>query len=121
MAFFNASIVPGIQIITDAAKLRQRLEHADLCITGEGQFDHQSLSGKTTIGVARLCKEMNIPCIVLAGTLGHGTAAAYAEGTTSHFSIAPGPISLEDSITQAPELLAAAAENVCRLFATRRA
>jgi glycerate kinase len=116
MAFFNASIVPGIQIITDAAKLRQRLENADLCITGEGQFDHQSLAGKTTIGVARICKELNIPCVVLAGTIGHGTEPAYTEGITASFSIAPGPITLEDSITQAPELLAAAAESVCRMF-----
>jgi glycerate kinase len=118
MAFFNASIVPGIQIITDAAKLRQRLEGAALCITGEGEFDHQSLAGKTTIGVARLCKELNIPCVVLAGSIGHGVEPAYEQGVTACWSILRGPSKLEEAMSRAPELLAAAAENVCRVVTT---
>jgi glycerate kinase len=115
MAFFNASIVPGIQIIADAARLRQRLEGADLCITGEGQFDHQSLSGKTTLGVACVCKDLNVPCVVLAGSIGHGIEPAYQKGVTACWSIARGPITLDDSIKRANDLLSDAAENACRM------
>src|SRR5450432_201246 len=66
MAFFNATLRPGIDIITEAIGLRERLRGADLCITGEGSFDTQSLAGKTTIGVARICKELDVHCIALA-------------------------------------------------------
>src|SRR5262245_19013546 len=102
MAFFNATLRPGIQIMLDALKLRDRLKGADLCITGEGKLDAQSLAGKTSIGVAQLCKEMNIPCIALAGAVDRQIETmANQQGLTASFAIARGPASLEDSISSA--------------------
>src|SRR5207248_661995 len=105
MAFFGATLRPGIDIVIEATRLRERLPGADLCITGEGKLDAQSLAGKTPLGVARLCRELNVPCIVLAGTIGQGAEPALEEGVTSYFSICDGPISLESAMTRAPELL----------------
>jgi glycerate kinase len=48
-AFFGAVLRPGIEIIAEAVHLRQRLECADLVITGEGQVDASSLHGKVPI------------------------------------------------------------------------
>jgi glycerate kinase len=119
MAFFGATLRPGIQIVLDAVKLQKRLIGADLCITGEGRLDSQSLAGKTAIGVARLCKEMYVPCVALAGSIGESIDAVVEEGITAHFAITRGPETLESSMSRASELLAQIAENVARLFLVR--
>ena len=67
LAFFGATLRGGFDIVADAVHLRDRLAGADLCITGEGRLDASSLGGKASVGVARLCKELNIPCICIAG------------------------------------------------------
>jgi glycerate kinase len=121
-AFFGATVRSGIDIVIETTQLRQKLAGADLCITGEGQFDAQSLSGKTPIGVARLCRDLNVPCIVLAGsTDGSAATAAVAEGVTAVFSIAQGPAELEDLMRDAPRLLSDAAAGVMGVFTAGRA
>jgi glycerate 2-kinase len=112
MAFFDASIQPGIKIVMDAVKLRDRLWGADLCITGEGKLDAQSLAGKTPMGVARLCREMNIPCFGLAGQIDQGIKPARAQALTAWFSIVPGPFKLVDALEHAASLLRRTTENV---------
>jgi len=116
LAFFNAKLVPGIQIVIEAARLRERLKGCDLCITGEGKFDSQSLAGKTTIGVARLCKELNIPCIAIAGAVGPGSEQSLAEGVTSCFSICDRPMELAEAIGRAPDLISSCTANVLRVW-----
>src|SRR5688572_14616744 len=59
LAFFDATLRGGFAIVAHAVKLQDRLRGADLCLTGEGRLDRQSLAGKTPVGVARLCKQMN--------------------------------------------------------------
>lgn len=117
LAFFNATLRSGIEIVIDATRLRQRLRGADLCITGEGCLDLQSLSGKTAVGVGRLCREMGVPCIALAGAIGDGAAEAFRDELTAQFAICDRPMTLEQSMTRTAELLATAAANVLRTFA----
>ncbi len=69
MAFFNATLRPGFDIVADAVNLPTRLARADLVITGEGRLDASSLHGKVPVAVARLCRDKQIPCIGLAGTV----------------------------------------------------
>jgi len=114
MAFFAARMQPGIHIVIDAVKLRDRLRGADLCISGEGRFDRQSLSGKTAIGVAGVCKEMGIPCIVLAGAVDPTIDTAQEAGVTAFLSTTPAPMPLAHAIAQAPALLTSTAENAVR-------
>lgn len=114
MAFFAARLRSGIEIVIEATGLRQRLQGTDLCITGEGKLDRQSLAGKTPIGVARLCRELGVPCIALAGTLGEGLEQARDQGLGAWFSICDRPMSMEEAMARAPELLANAAANVLR-------
>jgi glycerate kinase len=84
--------------------LRRRLAGADLCITGEGRLDSQSLAGKAPIAVARLCKELGVPCFAIVGCAGEGADAARTEGLVDWIAIG-GPSSIEDSIRRAAELL----------------
>jgi glycerate kinase len=116
LAFFGAQLRSGIDIVLDATNLRQRLKNADLCITGEGRLDSQSLAGKTVIGVSRLCKDAGVPCIALGGSIDPEMEAAIGEGLTAWFSICDGPMTLDAAINDAAGLLSRSAANVLRAW-----
>jgi glycerate kinase len=84
MAFFGATLRSGAQIVIDAVNLRERLAGADLCITGEGCLDRQSLSGKTAIAVARLCRELGVKCVAIAGKVELTQRDLMAEKLSAH-------------------------------------
>ena len=58
MAFLNASLKSGIDIVTEAAQLSKRFVGADLVITGEGQINFQTVFGKTPVGVANVARNI---------------------------------------------------------------
>lgn len=117
-AFLGASLRPGIELVMLQAHFAERLEAADLVITGEGQLDGQSLSGKTPIGIARAARASGVPCVVLAGRLGQLWQAAHEEGVSAAFALADGPMPLDEALSRCAELLADRAESVTRLFDT---
>ena len=116
LAWFGATLASGVQTVIDAVDLQSRLRQADLCFTGEGKLDEQTLHGKTPIGVARAAKRAGIPCIALVGSLGAVPETFRADGLNAWFSICPGPITLEQSMSNARRLLADAAANAVTLF-----
>src|SRR5262249_49330540 len=79
LEFFAATVRPGIEIVIEAVRLRERLKGADLCLTGEGRLDASSLGGKTPIGVARVCREMGVRCVAIAGMIEGDIASARDE------------------------------------------
>ena len=95
-------------------------KHADLCLTGEGAIDGQSAFGKTAVGVARLARALSCPVLALAGSIGPGASAVLDQGIDAYFSICPGPIELEQAISQAAELLERATEQAVRGFLAGR-
>jgi glycerate kinase len=103
-AFFGATLRPGIDIVIDATRLRDRLRNADLCLTGEGRLDSQSLSGKTVLGVARICQELQVPCVAVAGSVVGGLDLRSA-GITAAYSITEQATSLEESMAKAAEFI----------------
>jgi glycerate 2-kinase len=116
MAWFLATLKPGAGVVAEACNLEGRIADADLCITGEGRLDSQSASGKTVDQVAALCRKHNVPCLALAGSIAEDLPAMHGSGLTAHFPICRRPMTLEQAIAEAPQLLAAAAENVLRLW-----
>jgi len=102
MAFFGATLRSGAQIVIDAVKLRDRLTGADLCITGEGCLDRQSLSGKTPVAVARLCAELGVKCLAIAGQVELSSRELIAE-RLSAVSIASCATSHEQSMRYAAQ------------------
>lgn len=115
MAFFGAKMRSGVELVMETMQLRRKLEGADLCLTGEGRLDGQSVAGKTAVGVARLCREMNIPCIAVAGSIGTGAELVYDEGIDAFFSICDGPMPLEQAMENAAPLLMRTTANIIRL------
>ena len=72
LAFLGAEIRPGVDVVAEVVRLRERLDGVDLVITGEGCLDGQTLYGKTVAGVARLASAAGVPVIVVPGALGPG-------------------------------------------------
>ncbi len=65
--FLGARLRPGFDLFARHAELKRRLSAADLVITGEGAIDKSTLMGKGVGEIAYRCRQMNIPCLGLAG------------------------------------------------------
>jgi len=116
LAFLDAAFRPGVEIVAEVGGLEQAMAGATLAFTGEGRMDAQTLRGKTPAGVARIASRAGVPVIALAGSLGEGYQALYAGGITAAFSLASGPMTLQQACEQAAQLLADRAHDAMRLW-----
>lgn len=116
LAFLRAELVSGIELVLNTVNFRAAVDTADLVFTGEGKLDAQSAYGKVPIGVARACKPMGIPVVVLAGSVELDTQPMYDDGITACFAVANGPMTLEESMDQAAKLLEFKAEQVMKVW-----
>lgn len=87
LAFLDAKLEKGIEIVLDAVDLTAKLDGVDLVITGEGRLDSQSVNGKTPIGVARAAKAKNIPVIGISAIFGEGVENILQEGIDAVFNM----------------------------------
>lgn len=120
VAFAGGVLRPGVDIVADACKLTSRIAGAELVITGEGRIDAQTPHGKTPAGVAKAARQLGIPVVAIAGSLGPGYDAVHDCGIREVIPIQSGTMSLAEAMARAPELLAAAAERVARAWADAR-
>ena len=65
--FLKAPLIPGIDLIKQLASFDSKIKNADWIITGEGQLDEQTLSGKALTGVIDSAKKYQIPVGVFCG------------------------------------------------------
>ncbi len=65
--FRSLELVPGIDVVMEAAGFDAKLARADLVITGEGRIDAQTAFGKTALGVARRAAAAGVACIAVGG------------------------------------------------------
>jgi len=72
LAALGAALVPGFDLVADEVALDERLEGADLVVTGEGFLDEQSFDGKVVGGVAQLAAEAGVPVLAIAGEVFDG-------------------------------------------------
>ncbi len=116
LAFLEANLKRGVDIVTEAVQLEKQVADAALVITGEGKIDQQTMYGKTPIGVAKTAKKYNIPVIGIAGSLGDDCGIVYEHGMDALFSIVPGVIALEDAMAHATYYTEKQAENIARMI-----
>ena len=115
MAFLGAKLLRGFDIVADITGLEQKIVLADVIITGEGKVDGQSQFGKTTVGVAQLAKKHKKPVILVAGIIGDGAESVYAHGIDAMFSIIDKPMTLDEALKTAPQLVEKMGERLGRL------
>lgn len=113
---FNARFRPGVELIAELSGLDDAMQGTDLVFTGEGRMDAQTLLGKTPAGVAKYASRHGIPVVALVGALGDGYEALYKAGITAAFSLAPGPLTLEQACSNAPAYLRQRASDCTRLW-----
>ena len=116
MAFVNAQLESGIDIVTNTVKLVEQLKGVDLVVTGEGYLDQQTIHGKTPVGVARIAQKQNIPVIAVAGGIQGNPAGLYQQGITSMMDITPAPIPLCQAMNQTILFLEQSSERIARLL-----
>ena len=116
LAFFGATLKPGIEIVTAAVDLDDHVRDADLVITGEGRIDFQTVHGKTPIGVARVAKRHGKPVIGIAGSLGAEVGVVHAHGIDAVFSVLSKPCTLDEALRDAAANVELTARNVAAVL-----
>jgi glycerate kinase len=69
LAAVGGKLLPGFELVADEVDLYDHLEEADLVITGEGQLDDTSFTGKVVGGVHQIAHEMGIGTLAVVGAV----------------------------------------------------
>ncbi|ULO06503.1 glycerate kinase [Paenibacillus sp. 19GGS1-52] len=116
LIFTQATLKKGIEIVIEYTELKAKLAAADYCFTGEGRIDYQTKFGKTPYGVAKAAKEADKTVIAVAGCIGEGFEALYAEGFDAIFGILPSVDELKTVLAEGPQNVERACESIARLL-----
>ncbi|MDR1093167.1 MAG: glycerate kinase [Clostridiales bacterium] len=115
-AFFGARLRSGIVLVLETLEFDKSIRDADWVVAGEGRVDNQSAQGKALSGIGKRAAAAGVPVLAIAGRLGAGYESVYERGVRGIFAIQNKPMSAEESIAAAPELLADCAERIFRLL-----
>ena len=120
-SFLQGELKSGVSLILEETKLSEKMQGADLVITGEGRLDEQSSMGKAPIGVAKLAKAQGIPVLAFAGAVTVGAKACNQAGIDAYFPILREITTLEDAMNKenARRNLEDTVEQVIRLYRLR--
>ncbi len=116
MAFLDAKLKRGIDIVLEHSGFEEKIKDADLVITGEGKVDHTTVQGKTLSGIAACAKQHHVPVIALAGSVGSGTEDLYDIGINAVLPICNEPMALETAMANAEELIEAASMRALQIL-----
>lgn len=102
LAFLNADLLSGLEVIADATRLEERIIKADVVITGEGSFDYQSLNGKAPTRVATLARKYQKKSI---GVFGISDIEVYPDLFDKIFTVVPNVCTKEESLSNPQKCL----------------
>lgn len=114
VAFFDAKLEMGIEVVLDTVGFDALLDGADMVFSGEGKIDFQSLRGKVVIGIARRTKRKNVPLVAVVGDIGDSIEGAYDEGVSAIFSINRVARDFKHVIARAPQDMELTMDNLMR-------
>lgn len=101
LAFLNATLQSGIDIVLDTIQFEERIKDAQFVITGEGKIDAQSAMGKVISGIAKRCVKHNVPLLAFAGHVEESAKVLHEHGVCALFSIMHSPMSLKEAMDEA--------------------
>lgn len=118
LAFTNASIESGIDIVLQYTDFKKKIADADFVFTGEGQIDFQTKYGKTPVGVAKAVKDVDpkIKVIAIAGSIGEKAEELYPLGIDAIFSCVPGVVDLDSAMENSDQNIQKIINNIGRLI-----
>ena len=116
LAFTNARMKRGVDLVVEITGLKKHLKNADLVITGEGRVDFQTAFGKTPAGVARAARSYKVPCIAIGGSLADDARGVFEHGIAGLESAAARDMDLATALENSRQHLEFASERVIRLL-----
>ena len=116
MAFLDAKLKPGIDIVVETIGLPERMKGCDIAIAGEGQMDFQTAYGKTPMGVVKAARPHGVPVIAIVGALGRDAIKVNAAGIEAYVGSLERPMSEEELKREGPRALTDCSEQVARML-----
>lgn len=116
MAFTNATLKRGVELVVAATRLEDQMQGAALAITGEGRVDFQTAFGKTPSGVAVAAHKHGVPVVAIGGGLADDANGVFAHGIDGLESATPNAMPLDDAIRKSRQYLQDAGERVARMI-----
>lgn len=118
LAFTNATLKSGIQIILEETGIEEDIKNADIVVTGEGRLDSQTVMGKAPIGVTKLAKKYGKKVIAFSGCVTDDAEVCNEHGIDAFFPVLRGVTTLEEALdtNNAYKNLSATAYQVFRLL-----
>jgi len=101
----DADIKSGFFYLSQLSKLEEKIKFADLVVTGEGQLDKQSFSGKVIGQIDLLCRKHNKPLIAIVGNSILPDEEMINKGMQKIFSVLPLAKDLEDAMNNTEKYL----------------
>ena len=115
-AFLHATMLPGIEQVLDLVGFDRLLESCDLCVTGEGHADAQSVHGKVISGIAARCRAAGVPCVAIVGGMDADACGLFGCGVDALVPTVIDVCSLGDALSNAERNYSLAAERVFALL-----
>lgn len=96
----DAELTSGFELVQSWLDLENKIDKADLIITGEGCFDNSSLQGKGPGSLLISANEKGKKLKIISGKIGQDVMGKY----DAH-AISPTDMPLQEALAQGPELL----------------
>ncbi|RPA60979.1 glycerate kinase [Aerococcus agrisoli] len=118
LVFTNSHLETGIDLVIAYTGLKEKLQGADYCFTGEGQIDFQTKFGKTPYGVMKTAKavDQNIKVVAIAGSIGENIEVLCEEDFDGVFGTIPQASDLQTLLAHGKENIQRTTESICRLI-----
>lgn len=113
--FRSVQLVPGVEVVMDETGLRDKLDGADLVITGEGRIDAQTAFGKTALGVAQLAHAAGVRCIAVGGGVEPGGIEALRTIGAVVVPVVERPQSVQEAMAAGTAPVERCGERIARL------
>lgn len=111
MTFLNARVQSGINFLLELTNVRQKVDWADLVITGEGSIDYQTLEGKVIAGLSEICDSAATPLSIICGI-----SSLQSFGSSQIYQIMDKTKSTSDAMTNAGEYVKELAQELLSDF-----
>ena len=107
LAAMGARLAAGFDVVADEVELYDRIEEADLVVTGEGCLDATSFDGKVVGGVLGLAAEAGVPVVAVVGRVADGTETPAGLEVLDLVTVVGGERAMSDTAAAVAEVTAA--------------
>ncbi|WP_088032271.1 glycerate kinase [Evansella clarkii] len=104
MSYLGGEVRNGFDLISDLTNLEQKIEWADIIISGEGRLDEQTFFGKGPMGLARMALNKKKTALLFGGAV----SESFIKNTLNENNLIP--VSLINEITTLEEAMENGAE-----------